>query len=123
MDAAKAAIDDMRLVVERVLLIESEELLCNIDGGVALGGDRPEQIQSAAELLVEDGAGQDVSMRRVAIQKEPAGEVVLRLIDRNARAERVGFADDQLARRQSSKPAANNMRLHPPSVRIREVRA
>src|SRR3984957_13372689 len=113
----------MRLVVERMLVIESEELLRNIDVGKALGGDRAQQVQSAAELLVEDGAGQVVSMFRVAIQKEPAAELVLRLIDRDVRAEHVGVADEQRRRRQSRKSAANNMRLHPPSVRIREVRA
>src|ERR1700729_2617966 len=114
MHAAKVAIDDMRPVVERVLLIESEELLCKIDVGIILGGDRPEQVQSAAELLVEDGARQVVSMLRVAVQKEPAAELVLRLIDRDVRAEHVGVADEQRRCRQSCKPAANNMRLHPP---------
>src|SRR4029077_7784417 len=114
MHAAKAAIDHMRLVGERMLVIESEELLRNIDVGVALGGDRPEQVQSAAELLVEDGARQVVSMLRVAVQKEPAAELVLRLIDRDVRAEHVGVADEQRRRRQSRKSAANNMRLHPP---------
>ena len=62
-------------------------------------------------------------MLRVAIQKEPAAELVLRLIDRDVRAGHVGVADEQRRRRQSRKPAANNMRLHPPSVRTREVRA
>src|ERR1700722_8146965 len=101
MHAAKAAIDDMRLVVERMLVIESEELLRNIDVGVALGGDGPEQVQSAAELLVEDGAGQVVALLRVAIQKEPAAELVLRLIDRDVRAEHVRDADEQRRRHKS----------------------
>src|ERR1700677_269713 len=110
----EVAVDNVRLVVERMLLIEREELLCDIDVWVAKGGDRPEQIQRAAELLVEDGAGQVVAMLRVAIQKEPAAELVLRLIDRDVRAGHVRVADEQRRRRQSGKPAANNMRLHPP---------
>ena len=51
MHVAKVAIDDMRLIVEGVLLIEREELLGNIDVGVVLGGDCPEQVHSAAESL------------------------------------------------------------------------
>ena len=114
MYAAKAAVDDMRSVVERVLLIESEELLRNTDVGIILGRDRPEQVQSAAEFFVEDGAGQVVSVLRVAVQKEPAAELVRGLIDRDVRAGHVGVADEQRRRRQSCKSAANNMRLHPP---------
>ena len=37
MHGAEVAIDDMRLVDKRVLFIESEELLGNIDIGVAYG--------------------------------------------------------------------------------------
>src|ERR1700722_4887934 len=114
MHPAEVAVDNVRLVVERMLVIEREELLRDIDVRVALGGDRPEQIQSAAELFVEDGAGQVVAMLRVAIQEEPAAKLLLRLIDRDVRAGHVRVPDEQRGRRQSGKPAANNMRLHPP---------
>src|ERR1700722_9719674 len=114
MHRPEVAVDDVRLVVERVLAIKSEELLRDIDVWVAKGGDRPEEIQSAAELLVEDGAGQIVATLRVAIQEEPAAEFVLRLIDRDVRPGHVRVPDEQRRRRQSGKPAANNMRLHPP---------
>ena len=114
MHMAEVAVDDMRLVVEGMLFVEREELLGDIDIGVVLGRDCRQQIHSAVEMLVEDGAGQVVAMLRVAIQKEPAAELVLRLVDRDIRAGHVGVADEQRRRRQSGKPAANNMRLHTP---------
>src|SRR5580700_3395220 len=114
MHRPEVAVDDVRLVVERVLAIKSEELLRDIDVWVAQSGDRREQVQSAAELLVEDGAGQVVTVLRVAIQKEPAAKLLFRLIDRDVRPGHVRVPDEQRCRSQSGKPAANDMRLHPP---------
>src|SRR6202042_3681722 len=53
-------------------LIESEELLFDGNVGVRFGGDRREQVKSAAEFLVEHGAGQAVAARGASVQKEPA---------------------------------------------------
>ena len=114
MHAIEVAIDDMCQVVERVFSIESEKFLGDIDLRIALSGDRLQQVQRAAEFLVKDGAGHVVSMLRVAIQKEAAAELVVRLIDRDVAARCLDVPDKQRRRRQSSKPAANNMRLHPP---------
>src|SRR6185437_13110278 len=114
MHAAEAAIDDMRLVDERVLLIEGEELLRDIDIGVILGGDLCEQVQSAAIFLVEDGAWQVVSVRRVTIQKKPAAQLVLGLVDRDVWARNVGVPVKQRRRRETAEPAADDMRLHVP---------
>ena len=113
MHTAEVAVDDMCLVVEWVLLIESEELLRNTDIRIPLSGDLCEQIQSAAEVLVEDGARQVVSMLRIAIQKETAAKLLLHLVDRDVRTGHISVPDQQSRRRQSGKPAANNMRLHP----------
>jgi len=53
----KVAVDDVSSVGEGVLVIEGEELI--LDGNVWIGsaGDRREQVESAAEFLVKDGAG------------------------------------------------------------------
>ncbi len=119
MHAGWAAIDNVRLGDERVLLIESQELLRDIDIGVLLRADLSEQIHSAAKFLVEDGARKVVSALRIAIQKESAAELVLRLIDRDVRTRRVDVPDEQRRRRQSGHPAANDMRLHLPLPRAR----
>jgi hypothetical protein len=94
MDAAKVAIDDMSLVDERVFFIESEELLCDIDIGVGLSGDLSEQIQSAAELLIEDRSRQVVAAFRIASQKEPAAKLLIRLVNRNVRTGHVSVPDE-----------------------------
>ena len=78
----------MRLIDERTLFIESEELLTKGNVRVGLGGDRREQIQSAAEFFVEDGAGQVVAALRIAIQKESASQLLIRLVDRDVLAGR-----------------------------------
>lgn len=85
MHAAEVPIDNMDLVDKRVFFIESEELLCNIDIGVSLSGDLCEQIQSAAELPIEDRARQVVAAFRIASQKEPAAKLLVCLVNRNVR--------------------------------------
>src|ERR1700722_3168780 len=124
MPAAEVTIDDMRLVVERVLVVERKKLVSNIDVGVVSRGDRLQQIHSAVEMLVEDGAGQVVSMLRIAIQKEAAAELVVCFVDRDVGTGHASVPDQQRRRRQSGKSAANNMRLHRslPSERQRTTR-
>ena len=117
MHGAQGAVDDMHLVDERMLLIESEELLFDGNVGVRFGGDRREQVKSAAEFLVKHGAGQVVAARGASVQEEPAAELVVRLVDRNVLARHVSVPDEQRGRRQSTEPAANDMRLHPPPPR------
>src|SRR5437016_975809 len=112
MHGAKIAIDDMRLVVERVLSVESEELISYGNLGVDFGGNRREQVESAAEFLVKDRAGQVVAALRTAAQKEPAAYPIIRLIDCDVLAGHVSVPDEKRGRRQSAEPAANDMRLH-----------
>ena len=87
MHAIEVAIDDMCLVVERVVLVlKVRNSSATLIFRIALSGDRLQQIERAAEFLVKDGAGHVVSMLRVAIQKEAAAELVVRLIDRDVAA-------------------------------------
>ena len=53
-------------------------------------------------------------MLRIAIQKEPAAQLVLCLIDRDIAARRFDIPDQQRRRRQPGKPAANYMSFHQP---------
>ena len=112
MHDAEVAIDDVRFVVEGVVIVESEELIPDGFLGIGFGGDVREQVESAAELLVKDGAGQVVPARRVAAQKEPAAEALIRFVDRDVLAGRVSVPDKIRGGRKSAKPAANDMRLH-----------
>src|ERR1700761_5414408 len=112
MHAAEVPIDDMSLVDKRAFFIESEELLCNIDIGVSLSGDLSEQIQSAAELPIEDRARQVVAAFRIASQKEPAAKLLVCLANRNVRTGHVNVPNEYRPPRQSPESAADNMRLH-----------
>src|SRR6516162_4449382 len=112
MHGAEVAIDDMRLVVERVLPVESEELLFDGNVGVRFGGDRREQVESAAKFLVEDGPRQVVAALRAAGQKEAAAQFIIRLVDRDVLTRHACVADEQRRSGQSTKSAANDMRLH-----------
>src|ERR1700722_2788073 len=114
MPAAEVTIDDVRLVIERVFFVERKKLVSNIDVGVVSRGDRLQQIHSAVEMLVEDGAGQVVSTLRIAIQKEAAAELVVRFVDRDVGTRYASVPDEQGRRRQSGKSTADHMRLHPP---------
>jgi hypothetical protein len=86
------AIEDMRPIVVRVPVIEREELVFDGNLGVGRGRDRREQVERGAEFLVEDGAGQVVAVRRISIDKEPAAELVIRLVDRDVLPERPGVS-------------------------------
>ena len=103
------AIEDMRPIVVRVPVIEREELVFDGNLGAGRGRDRREQVERAPEFLVEDGAGQVVSVRRISIDKELAAELVIRLVDRDVLPERApafsGLAT--CCRSQSTKPAAS----------------
>ena len=118
MHGAEVAIDDVRLVIERVLPIEGEELLFDGNFGVVFSGDRREQIESAAEFFVKDGAGQVVAALGAPVQKEPAAQVLIRLVDRDVMAGHPCVPDEQRRGRQSAKPAANDMRLHRLTLRL-----
>ena len=106
------AIDDVRPVIERVALIEGEEFILDGDRRIACGGDRRKQVERAAEFLVEDGAGQVVAALRASVQKESAAQLFIRLVDRDVLTGHLSIADEQCGRRQSAKPAADDMRLH-----------
>ena len=112
MHDVEVAIDDVRFVVEGVVIVESEELIPDGCLGIGLGGDIREQVESAAEFLVKDGAGQVVAARRAAIQEEPAAEPLIRLVDRDILAGHIGVADEKRGRGQTAKSAANDMGLH-----------
>ena len=96
---AQIAIDDMCLVHERVLFIESEELLFDGNVGVGFGGNIREQVESAAEFLVEDRPGKVVAALRTAAQKEAAAQLFIRLVDRDVLARYAGVPDEQRRRR------------------------
>src|SRR5262245_12380664 len=112
MHDVKVAIDDVRSVVERVLVIEGEELILDGNVGIGCGGDRSEQVESAAELLVKDGAGQVVAALRTAIQKEPAAQLLIGFVDRDVVAGHAGVPDEQRRGRETPKSASDDMRLH-----------
>ena len=112
MHDVSVAIEDMRPIVVGFVVIESEELLLDGDLGIRRARDRREQVESAAKLLVKNGAGQIVAGRRAAIEKEPAAKALIRFVDRDVLARNVGVPDEQGRRRQPAKPAANNVRLH-----------
>ena len=100
------------MIVEWVGIVESEELILDGNLRVGQGRDRREQVESAAEFLVEDGAGQIVAARRAPLEEEAAAELAIRLVDRDVLAGHFSVPDEQRRRRQSAKPAANDMRLH-----------
>src|SRR5262249_16828138 len=75
-DDVKVGIDYVRPVVEGVLVIESEELIFDGNVWISCAGDRREQLESAAEFLVKDRAGQVVAALRTAIQEEPTAELL-----------------------------------------------
>ena len=85
------AIDDVRPVIERDALIEGEEFILDGNFWIARGGDRGQQVESAAEFLVEDGPGQIVATLRAAAEKEPAAQLVFRLVDRDVRSGRAAL--------------------------------
>ena len=89
----------MRLVHERVLVIESEELLFDGNVGVGFGGDIREQVESAAEFLVKDRPRQVVAALRTAAEKEAAAQLFIRLVDRDVLAGYAGVPDEQRRRR------------------------
>jgi hypothetical protein len=91
----QVAIDDVRFVVVPVPVIEGEELILDGNVWIGCGGDRREQVESAAEFLVEDGTGQVVAALRIAIQKEPAAQLLIRLVDRDVVPGHAGVSDEQ----------------------------
>src|SRR4029077_9128324 len=82
------------------------------NSGIAGGGDRLEQFERAAKFLVEDGARQVVAARRAAAEKEPTAQQLFRFVDRDVRPGHPRVADRKRGRRQSAKPATDDMRLH-----------
>src|SRR5690348_12398923 len=117
MHDAAVAIEDVRPVLVRLARVEGEEVLRRGDGGIACGGDRLEQIERAAEFLVEDRAGQVVAALRAAAEKEPAAQPLVRLVDRDVRPGHPRVPDEKRGRGQSAKPATDDVRFHrsPPS--------
>src|SRR5262249_54004928 len=109
---AAVAIEDVRLVLVRLPRIEGEEILRDGNRGIACRGNRLEQIERAAEFLVKDGARQIVAALRAAAEKEPAAQLLVRLIDRDIRPRHPRVADEKRGRRQSAKSATDDMRCH-----------
>src|SRR6185312_10392175 len=112
MHDAAVAIEDVRLVLIGIGLIEGEEVVGDRNLGIARGRNRLEQIERAAEFFVEDGAWQVVAARRVAPEKEPAAQPIVRLVDRDVGPGNVSIPDEKRRRRQSAEPAADDVRLH-----------
>src|SRR6185437_4135006 len=81
----EVAIEDVRLVMVRLAIIEVEEILRDGNGRISFGWNRIEQIERAAELLVEDRARQVVAALRAPAEKEPAAQQRVRLVDRDVR--------------------------------------
>src|SRR5438477_8509269 len=99
----------------RLARIEGEEILRDGNRGIACGWDRLEQIERAAEFLVEHGARQVVAALRAAAEKESTAQPLVRLIDRDIRPGHLRVADEEGGRCQSPKAAADDVRLHLPS--------
>src|SRR5437764_1182763 len=105
----------------RLARIEGEEILRDGNRGIACGWDRLEQIERAAEFLVEHGARQVVAALRAAAEKESTAQPLVRLIDRDIRPGHLRVADEKGGRCQSPKAAADDVRLHLPSSLDSEV--
>src|SRR5436853_5042363 len=99
----------------RLARIEGEEILRDGNRGIACGWDRLEQIERAAEFLVEHGARQVVAALRAAAEKESTAQPLVRLIDRDIRPGHFRVADEKGSCCQAPKAAADDMRLHLPS--------
>jgi hypothetical protein len=111
---AAVAIDDVRPVAKRVARIEGEEFFFDRNRRIARRRDRLQQVERAAEFVVEDGTRQVVAGLRIAAQKEPAAHPLIRLVDRDVLAGHSRVADEIRGRRQPAKPATDDMRLHQP---------
>src|SRR5262245_20984154 len=112
MHDAAVAIEDVRFVLVRLAGIEGEEVLGDGNGGIAGGGDQLEQVERAAEFLVEDGARQVVAALRTAAEKEPAAQQLVRLVDRDVDPGQAGVPDEKRGGRQSAEPATDDVRPH-----------
>src|SRR5215831_12078172 len=112
MDDVAIAIDDVRQVPERVARIEGEEFIFDGNSRIACGGDRRKQVECTTEFLVEDGTRHIVAGLRTAAQKQPATQPLFRLVDRDVLAGKPRVPDEISGRRQSAKPATDNMRFH-----------
>jgi hypothetical protein len=117
MHDAAVAIEDVRPVMVRLAGIEREEFLGDGNRGIACGGNRPEQFKRAAEFLVEYRARQVVASLRTAAEKEPAAQLLVRLIDSDVLAGYPRVPDEKRARRQSAKSSTDDVRLRRPSPR------
>lgn len=69
---APVTIDKASPVIERVALIEVEELILDANSWIACRGDRRKKLECAAEFAVKDGTGQVVAAFCAAAQKEAA---------------------------------------------------
>src|SRR5262249_40855086 len=109
------AIDDVTPVTERVARIEGEEFVFDGDGRIACRGDSRKQVEGATEFRVKYGAArQDGAGFRAAAERERATHPLIRLVDRDVLASPPRVADAIRGRRQSAKPATDDMRLHRP---------
>jgi hypothetical protein len=118
---AAIPIENVGPVMVPLARIKSEEVFRHGNGGVACRGDRLEQIERAAEFLVKDGAGQVVAALRAAAEKESTAQPLVGLVNRDIGPGHPGVADEKCSRRQSAKPATDDMRLHrsPPCAAYR----
>src|SRR5215831_2923111 len=108
------AVDEARPVVERVASTEGEEFFFDGNSWIACRRDRIKRVECAAELIVKDRTRQVVAALRTAAQKEPAPHPLIRLVDRDVLAGHSCVPDETCGRRESAKPAPDNVRLHLP---------
>ena len=112
------AVDDVRSVMERVLGVEGKELVLDRHRGIAGRRNVRQQVERAAELGVEHGAGQVVAALRVPAEEEAAARPRFRLVDRDVRAGHACVPDEICGCGQSAEPTADDMRLHRPPLRL-----
>src|SRR5262249_50022052 len=108
-------IDNMRSVTERMARIEGEEFVFDGNGRIVSRGNRLKQFECTGEFRVKDGTGHAVAALRTAGQKEPTTHPLISLLDRNVLAGHPRVPDEIRSRRQSAKPATDDMRPHQPS--------
>src|SRR6516225_4909907 len=107
------SIEDVRLVMVRLVRIEGEEFFGDGNRGIACGGDRLEQLEGAAIFLVEHRAREVVATLSAATEKETTANPLVRLVDRDVLARQPRVPNEQPP--PVRQILTNDMRPHGPS--------
>src|SRR6516225_3912235 len=93
-DDVLVAINDMRLVVETVALVEGQYLFFDGSLWIARGGDERKQLESASEVSFENATGrQDITRCLLAGHSHRSAEILTGLININIVGEKPAIPD------------------------------